>query len=83
MDILEKHIISVISQVSEIAEASISCSSTFEELKLSSLDAVTIAYELEEEFGVRIPDDKVYTISTVQELIDGIRHLTKTESIDE
>lgn len=82
MDTLEKRIVTVISQVSEITATRISCSSSFAELSLSSLDAVTIAYELEQEFGVQIPDNKVYTISTVQELIDGVRQLVETEGVD-
>ena len=83
MDTLEKRIITVISQVSEIEESTISAQSTFEELSLNSLDAVTISYELEQEFGIQIPDNKVYTITSVQELIDGITQLIEERCVTE
>ncbi len=83
MDTLEKRIITVISQVSEIEESTISAQSTFDELSLNSLDAVTISYELEQEFGIQIPDNKVYTITSVQELIDGITQLIEERCVTE
>ncbi|MDH5408581.1 MAG: phosphopantetheine-binding protein [Gammaproteobacteria bacterium] len=82
MNSLEKHIIEVIAQFSEIDESLISLDSTFQDLSLTSLDAVTISYELEQEFGVQIPDDKVYTIKTVKELFEGIQTLLEVENID-
>lgn len=82
MDDLEKRIIEVVSKISEIPATDISSNSTFEELSLSSLDAVMIEFELEEEFGVAIPDSDVYTITSVQELIDGVRQLLEKEAVD-
>ena len=52
-------------------------SASFEQLGLSSLDAVSIAYELEQQFQIKIPDDKVYSIKTVEELIIGVQELLR------
>lgn len=84
MDALEQRIISVISRFSEKDESDIVCNSTFEELALTSLDTVMIAFDLEEELEIKLPDsNEVYDITTVQELIDSIRPHVETASIEE
>jgi acyl carrier protein len=40
------------------------------------LDAITIAYQLEEELGVEIPNEAIAGLRTVQDLIDGLNRLT-------
>ena len=75
MDKFEQRVISIICQVGELDENRISYNSTFDELNLGSLDAVSIAFEIEDEFGVEIPDNMVYAVSTIQELLDGVKKL--------
>lgn len=75
MDNIEQRIISIIAQISDQSPANISVNSSFEELALTSLNAVTIAYELELEFEIEIPDSQVYSIRSVQELFDGVKKL--------
>lgn len=77
---LEQRVISIISQVSEIDPSQITSEDSFEKLNLTSLDAVTISYEIEQEFNIQIPDEQVYSIRTVHELINGIRQLTNIEN---
>ncbi len=79
-DNLEQRIVKIIAQIIDKPPNSISSNSSFEELGLTSLDAVTIMYELEQEFDIEIPDTEANTISSVQELIEGVRKLSLTES---
>ena len=43
-----------------------------EDLKGDALDAIELVMRLEEEFNVRIPDEKVDVIITVQDAIDCV-----------
>ena len=45
-------------------------------LGVTSLDAITLAYELEETLGVEIPNADIESLRTVQDLIDGLHRLT-------
>jgi acyl carrier protein len=44
-------------------------------LGITSLDAITIAYDVEEAFGVEIPNEDLDSLRTVQDLIDGLQRL--------
>jgi acyl carrier protein len=46
-------------------------------LEADSLDVTELIMELEEEFGVTIPDDEVESIKTVGDAIDVIERLTQ------
>ena len=83
MDSLETRIISVIARFSNKSEEEIRPEHTFEELDLTSLDSVMIAFDLEDELGVKLPDTSdIYAITTVQELIEEISKHLETEGID-
>jgi acyl carrier protein len=44
-------------------------------LGITSLEAITLAYELEEALGVEIPNADIESLRTVQDLIDGLNRL--------
>jgi acyl carrier protein len=46
------------------------------DLGVTSLDAITLAYELEEALGVEIPNADIESLRTVQDLIDRVVRLT-------
>ena len=48
---------------------------TFEELGLDSLDGLNLIFELEEEFDLMVPDDKVQSMKSVAEVVEGIEWL--------
>jgi acyl carrier protein len=54
---------------------SITHESSLADLGISSLDAITIVYEIEEIFDVEVPNEKLESIETVQDIIDGISEL--------
>lgn len=80
MENLERRVVKIIAQISDHSSSNITDNTSFDELELTSLDAVTIAYELEQEFNIRLPDTKVYSIRTVNELIEGVRLLVRHKS---
>lgn len=47
-------------------------SNIIDDLKADSLDIVEMVMELEDEFGVSVPDEKVSTLKTVGDLVEFI-----------
>jgi len=68
-------VINTVAKQKMLDMAEISPSSTLEELAVSSLDAITIVYEIEEPFDVEVPNEKLEDLRTIQDIIDGIKAL--------
>jgi acyl carrier protein len=49
---------------------------TFEELGMTSLDALAVVAELEEEFGVEIPNEDAMALRDVRQAVECVRTLT-------
>ncbi len=75
-DELMQRVIRVIAATQHIPVESIQPDSTFEELKIDSLDGINILFALEGEFQISIPDDEAKNIRTIRELADGVEKLT-------
>ena len=71
---IQERCITLIAQAKQLPPASIHPGSTFEELALDSLDKVTLAYDVEEAYNIRIPESSLANITTVQEMVSGIQH---------
>ena len=79
-DELGNKVIEVIARTQRIPVESVSADSTFEQLKIDSLDGINIVFELEKEFNIDIPDEGVARLRTVRETIDGVRQLVEKKS---
>lgn len=73
-DILRR-VIRVIAETQRIPEDSISPDSTFEDLKIDSLDGIQIVFAIENEFNINVPDDAVKTIRGIRDLAEGVEKL--------
>jgi acyl carrier protein len=49
--------------------------SSLVELGMTSLDAITIVYEIEEEFGIEVPGDVLESFETVKDIVECISGL--------
>ena len=74
-DELAAHVIRVIAQTQRIPVESITMDSTFEQLKIDSLDGINIVFAVENEFGINIPDDGVQNLKSVRDTVEGVRKL--------
>jgi len=72
---LAARIIGVIAKARKIPIESVTIDSTFDELKIDSLDGINIVFALESEFDLNIPDEAAQTIRTVRAMVDGIEQL--------
>lgn len=75
-DDLMTRVINVIATTQHLAVETITADSTFEELKIDSLDGINILFALENEFNISIPDDEARGIRTVREMAAGVEKLT-------
>jgi acyl carrier protein len=65
----------VIAKSQHIPPESVTIDSTFEDLKIDSLDGINILFALEGEFDVDIPDDAAKQIRSVRQAVEGIEKL--------
>jgi len=74
-DDLGARVMRVIAETQRIPIQSVHLDSTFEELKIDSLDGINIVFALENEFGISIPDEGVQNMRTVRDTVEGVRKL--------
>ena len=65
----------VFADFKKVAPEEIKLETTFEELGFDSLDGLNLIFELEEEFDIMVPDDKVQSMKSVAEVVEGIEAL--------
>jgi acyl carrier protein len=81
-DQLGEKVIEVIARTQRLPAGSVTLDSTFEDLKIDSLDGINIVFELEKEFDIEIPDEGVTALRSVRETVEGVRQLIeKKDSI--
>jgi acyl carrier protein len=74
-DDLKSRVIKVIAKTQRIPLETVSIDSTFEELKIDSLDGINLIFALESEFNVDIPDEDARSIKTVRQMAEGVAQL--------
>jgi acyl carrier protein len=73
----------VIAKTQHIPVESIAVDSTFEQLKIDSLDGINILFAIEGEFDVDIPDDAARELRSVREMVEGIEKLLAAKLLAE
>lgn len=68
-------VIRVIAETQHIAPETIQPESTFEELKIDSLDGINIVFGIENEFAINIPDDAAKSLRSVRDVAEGVEKL--------
>ena len=71
-ELLIDRVIRVIAATQHIPIENIQPLSTFEELKIDSLDAINILFGLENEFDISIDDEQARGLVSVQDLADRL-----------
>ncbi len=62
-----------------LALTSISQDSTLAELNISSLDAITIVYDVEDLFDIEVSNEELENLKNVQDIVDGITRLVQSK----
>ena len=75
-DDIVRRVITVIAGVQGADARDITVDSTFEELEIDSLEALEIVIEVENEFGIKIPDEEIPLLQSVRATAERIaQHL--------
>jgi len=77
---LKARVIKVIAKTQRIPPETVTIDSTFEELKIDSLDGINLIFALESEFNVDIPDEDARAIKSVRQMAQGIAQLVAQKS---
>jgi acyl carrier protein len=76
---LRARVIAIIEQAMKMEAGRVQPASTFEELAIDSLDGINIAFALESEFNINIPDDELPKMRSVADITAGIAELLATK----
>ncbi len=68
-------VVEAIARQKRIDSGLINEDSTLEELGISSLDAITIVYDIEERFDVEVPNEELENLKSVRDIVQGIASL--------
>ena len=58
-----------------ISSEAVSIDSTFADLGIDSLQAVSLIYDLEDEFGIEIPNEEAMNVQTVRQVVESLGRL--------
>jgi acyl carrier protein len=65
----------VIAETQRIPLETVRPDSTFEELKIDSLDGINIVFAIENEFNINVPDDAAKSLRSVRDVAEGVEKL--------
>lgn len=74
-DSIEERVMAAIARLQYIDPSGLSPAATFDQLGMTSLDALALINELEEEFKIEVPNDQAMLLSNVQEAVACVRGL--------
>lgn len=74
-DPLADTVIAALAEVKHVGPERISIDSTFAELHVDSLDAITLLFELEKRLDIVIPDEAAKSARSVRDVVEGLRAL--------
>ncbi|MBA2378611.1 MAG: acyl carrier protein [Blastocatellia bacterium] len=75
-------VINIFAQFKKVSPDEIKMETTFEELGFDSLDGLNLVFELEEEFDIVVPDDKVQSMRSVREVVVGVESLVAAKAAE-
>jgi len=71
-DGVAEKVLSALAAVKRVPRESISLDSALADLRVDSLDTITLLFELEEHFHLTLPDDVVRSMRTVRQIVEAI-----------
>lgn len=72
---IAERVVQTIARSQKVSAEQITLDTTFVELGMTSLDALGLIFDLEEEFGVEIPNEEAMGLRDVRQSVESIRKL--------
>ncbi|MBS1813492.1 MAG: acyl carrier protein [Acidobacteria bacterium] len=79
---IQQRCIQLIAEQKQILPEAITPATTFNELNVDSLDRVTLAFDVEEIYGIAIPESSLATIHSVGDMAEGIEKAIAMKQAD-
>ncbi|MHB8348175.1 MAG: acyl carrier protein [Acidiferrobacterales bacterium] len=76
---VEKRLIDIIIGSRSVDRTKITPDTRLNALGVSSLEALALAFDIEAEFGISVPDSEVYKLKTVGDVFDGVKRLIQEQ----
>src|SRR5689334_15541369 len=77
---LTQRVVTLISETQEIPIENILLDVPFEKIGLTSLNAMSIVFEIENEFGISIRDDEAAKITNVRQVVEKLREILSMQA---
>ncbi|HKO59382.1 MAG TPA: acyl carrier protein [Thermoanaerobaculia bacterium] len=77
---IERKLIEIVRSEKQIPDDKLTPGTALADAGVDSLDALTILFAIEEQFGISIPDDKARAIKTFGDMIDAVESLLPATS---
>ena len=74
-----ERVIDVIARSQKLPREQVTIDSEFTALDIDSVDAIEILFELESEFNIVIPDEKIHSVRTVRQVVDAVEQLVEAK----
>ena len=74
-DDVMSRVIRVIAETQHVPVDTVKPESTFEELKIDSLDGINIVFGIENEFNINVPDEAAKSLRSVGDVARGVESL--------
>lgn len=74
-DETRERVLAIIAKARHVPVETVTIDKTFEELQMDSLDAINIVFEIEEEFEIAVTNERVASLRSVRDVIEGIDEL--------
>jgi len=77
---IEAAVVEVITRERNCTPEDVSLETRLSDLGIDSLQAITILYELEERFGIEIPNEQMENIETVRDIVSSIAEIRQSDT---
>ena len=74
-DEIQQKLIDIVRKEKDIPDENLTLETPLADAGIDSLDALTILFEIEEQFRISIPDDKARAIRTFGDMVDVVEGL--------
>jgi len=77
-----ERVLTIIAKARHVPVETVTLDKTFADLQIDSLDAISIVFEIEEEFKIAVSDEQMASLRSVGDVVQGIDKLlaAKAES---
>ena len=58
----------------------ITLDSSLEELGVTSLDSISLVFDIEDKYGIEVPNEALKQLRTVRDIVDGVEKLLSSRS---